>query len=135
MATVQTIRLRRRTGNVIDAGTDGDVFLGLGGREFFVDSSDNDFERGADKVYVFGQGANVLRPDQNDPRTPLPIDSNELTRFPIYLRLAAGVGQDWNIGLVELTVLWPGASATFSRLEGNANIWLGYKRGLYLHFR
>lgn len=136
MATITSMELRIRTGNAPDAGTDGDVFLGLGGREFFVDSGGDDFQRGADKVYIFGEGANVLRPNENDPRSPLPIDPVEIPRFPIYLRLAAGAGMDWNVGLVHLVVRWPpNVSATFGRLDGNDNIWLGWKRGLYLYVR
>lgn len=133
MATITRMELRIRTADVMDAGTDGDVFLGLGGREFFVDSGADDFGRGSDRAYIFGEGANVLRPDQNDPRSPLPIDSQDLGNYPIYLRLAAGDGMDWNIGFVNLLVTWPLAAATFRRLEGNDNIWLGWKRGLYLY--
>ena len=133
MATITSVELRIRTADTTDAGTDGDVFLGFGGREFFVDSGGDDFARGADRVYIFGENANVLRPDENDPRSPLPIDSNELSRFPIYLRLAAGAGMDWHIGLVHLVARFPNSSVTLSRLEGNANIWLGWKRGLYLY--
>lgn len=139
MATIRKIELHLRTGSAADADTDGDVFLGLCGREFFVDSAEsgyNDFERGDDKTYIFGEGANVMRPAQNDPRSPLPCDANDLTRYPIYLRFVPGPGGDWNIGLVELTVHAPNiGQATFSRLEGNSNIWLGAKRGLFLYFR
>ncbi len=133
-ATVRQIRLHIWTGDLPGAETDGDVFLGLGGREFFVDSADNDFERGTDKVYVFGEGANVRRPAENDPRRQLPLDPRELTKFPIYLRLAGG--SDWNVQRVDLQVIGPEiGTANFGRLASGPSLWLGAKKGLFLYLR
>ena len=44
------------TSNVDNAGTDGDVFLGLGRREFRLDSKEDDYERGSWREYVTGEG-------------------------------------------------------------------------------
>jgi hypothetical protein len=76
MPAITRIQLRLVTGNRADAGTDGDVFLGICGREFNVDSRGdvNDFERNSDRTYIFGEGANVLRPEENDPRSPWQLD-------------------------------------------------------------
>ncbi len=78
---VTQMRLHIWTNDLSDAGTDGDVYFGCCGREFYVDSGDNDFERGADKEYFFGVGANVLNPDLNDPRRQMPLDARNLYSF------------------------------------------------------
>jgi hypothetical protein len=138
MSAVRRIELRVITGDRPDAGTDGTVFLGLGGREFRVDSSDtsvNDFERASDRTYIFGIGANVSRPTENDPRSPWQIDSQDIGRCPRYIRLESGDGGDWNVAQVDVLIsLADGGSATLQRLGGSAHLWLGWKRGRYLYF-
>ena len=54
MPQITSIHLTLITGNASGAGTDGDVYLGICGREFFVDTTANDFERGASREYIFG---------------------------------------------------------------------------------
>lgn len=49
----ETIFVRLKTADVLLAGTDGDVYIGLGGREFQIDSKDediNDFEKGDHRI-------------------------------------------------------------------------------------
>ena len=60
MAAITRIDVRIRTANQPGAGTDGDVWAAVGGREFYLDSSANDFEQGDSRTYTLGQGANVL---------------------------------------------------------------------------
>ena len=137
MTAITRIELRLVTGNRTDAGTDGDVFLGVAGQEFNVDSQGdvNDFERGSDRVYVFGDGATVLRPDENDPRTPWQTDSDELRFTPRYIRFEPGQGGDWDVERVDLTVIYQGGSLHVSRLEGGNHLWLGERRGKVLYMR
>lgn len=138
---ITKIELVLRTANTSGAGTDGDVFLGVGGREFFVDSQGDhdDFERGATRTYIFGSGATVNRPSENDPRSPWQLDFLDLALTPKYLRFEPG--GDWHIGRVDLTVIYsgtpqvPGGSVHFQRFEGNANLWLGERRGKFVYFR
>jgi hypothetical protein len=85
MPQISKIALTINTGDVQGAGTDGDVYLGVCGREFRVDTGSEDFQRGSSKEYIFGDDANVLRPELNDPRDHLLFVEN-LARFPIYLR-------------------------------------------------
>jgi hypothetical protein len=54
MAQVTGILCQVLTGNVDGAGTDGSVYLGLGAREFCMDSHANDYERGSDRSYIMG---------------------------------------------------------------------------------
>ena len=81
MAAITTIDLVVHTANVTGAGTDADVYLGLAGREFYVDSSLNDFEQGQNITYTFGANPNVLNAgrQRSDPavaarhRRPRPV--------------------------------------------------------------
>jgi len=134
MAAITRIDLRLKTVNRPDAGTDADIYLGLAGREFHVDSFDpgeNDFEPGSDKTYIFSHGseANVDDPKNNDPTDPWPLDSNDISRCPRYIRLEESNEHNnvtWNVELVRLTVK-SGNSIIFTedRLGGNANLWMG----------
>jgi hypothetical protein len=135
MVAITKLELRLVTGNREDAETDGDVFLGVAGREYFVDTGANDFERGSDRTYVFGDGATVLRPEENDPRNPWPTDTDDLRFAPIYIRFEPGAGGDWNVERVDLTVSAPGNTIHFDRLVGGPNLWLGERRGKYLYLR
>ena len=135
MAAITQLRLRLVTGNRENAETDGDVFLGVAGREYNVDTQADDFERGSDRTYIFGEGATVLRSGENDPRSPWQTDTDDLRFSPIYIRFEPGEGGDWNIERAELTVIAPGNTIHFDRLEGSANLWLGERRGKYLYLR
>jgi len=136
MASITQIKLRLVTGNRADASSDGDVFLGVAGREFNVDSHDtdyNDFQQGDDRTYIFGEGANVLRPQENDPRSPWQTDFANLRLSPRYVRFEPGRGGDWNLERVDLTVVYQGGSAQWIQLEGSAHLWLGESRGKFLY--
>ncbi|HEY7226694.1 MAG TPA: hypothetical protein VH481_01050 [Nitrososphaeraceae archaeon] len=60
MPRVTTIFVRLTTRNAEGAGTDGNVFLGIGGIEIAIDSSKNDFEQGDDRTYIIGTFPTVL---------------------------------------------------------------------------
>ena len=63
MAIVETIFVRLRTRDAPKAGTDASVYVGIGGREFCIDSRDpdfDDFERNDDRTYILGKKPNVL---------------------------------------------------------------------------
>jgi hypothetical protein len=54
--------VRLKTRDEDGAGTDGDVYLGIGGREFQIDKSDrNDFERGDDATYILVERPTIPR--------------------------------------------------------------------------
>jgi hypothetical protein len=127
---VTRIELRVQTGNKTDGGTDGDVFLGVAGREFFVDTSSNDFERSSNRTYVFGDGATVVRPTQNDPRSPWQLTFDDLRRAPRYLRFEPG--SDWNVGRIDLTVSYTGGSLSVCRLSRGMRICGSVKTGQVL---
>lgn len=64
MAQVTGILCQVITGNVDGAGTDGRVYLGLGAREFRMDSSADDYERGSWREYLIGHPP--VEPDPNN---------------------------------------------------------------------
>src|SRR5262245_55939180 len=55
MAAITRIDVRLKTGDL--SGTDGDVYIRIGGREFYIDSENDDFERNSDRTYTLGEGA------------------------------------------------------------------------------
>lgn len=122
------------------AGTRGEVFLGLGGREFRLTvDRDSDFEQGAEMSYQLGEDANVRDPARNDPRQGYPVRVADVLSFPVYIRMVPrGSSDDWNIEAVQVRVM-PEAerrNIRFVALEGSKeNIWLGSQSGttLYLH--
>jgi len=108
MAKITGILCQVITGNVSGAGTDGSVYLGLGGREFRMDSTKDDFERRSSREYIMGAGPlepnlpppqiRVNNPDKNDPRKGFPLDTANLTRAPVYIRFEPENSDDnWNL--------------------------------------
>jgi hypothetical protein len=135
------------TGNVNNAGTDGRVYLGLGGREFRLDSSQDDYERGSWREYVLGRGPvepnlpppqiRVTNPTENDPRNGFPIDTAKLSRTPVYIRFEPeGDSPNWNLKLA-IVLVYSGEGqfevAYFPPSDFD-NLWLGdpYGKILYL---
>jgi hypothetical protein len=135
MANVTRIDVRLKTGSRGGAGTDGDVYIGVGGREFYIDTSYDDFETGSDRTYVLGQGANIKHATYNDPNQP-PIQDTDVDRFPVYLRFEPkGDNADWNIEFISVVVNPGPQEKRFERLAGGGalHLWLGQKYGKFLY--
>jgi hypothetical protein len=133
MADIETVSVLINTRDVSRGGTDGNVFLGLGGREFRLDTSSDDFEAGSSRTYVLGDGGNVNNKDVNDPRKPQ-LREESLDLFPVYIRFQPTGGTDnWNVERVGVTI----GSSTFpayeASLERQGGLWLGIRSGLVLH--
>ena len=135
MSSISRIDVRVQTGKITNAGTDGDVFIAIGGREFKLDSAVNDFEKGSDRTYLLGEGtgpgSTLNNPELNDPRSPFMLDTTDLDRFPIWIRFEPfGDSPDWNLDLVQATVNpGPGQIRYQALLAGN--LWLGQNSGKY----
>jgi hypothetical protein len=130
-ARVIAINAVFETADVPDAGTDGDVYLGLGGREFHCDTSADNFQQGGTDTFVFGQFTNVLHSDRNDPSVP-PIALDSVTRFPVYVRFEQGIEKPWRFSrlTVRLTVApGPQPPAYTSTLHHPDGFWLGTVSG------
>jgi len=127
------------------SGTDGRVYLGIAGREYAVNSRGRfrDFQPQADAVtYTFGDGSNVDRPEDNDPRSPWQTDALDITRCPAYLRFAPrGHDDNWDLERADVTVWFIGTAPGsvrqeihLSRLGSGPHLWLGEQRGQFLYF-
>lgn len=138
MAPIKSILAVVTTGDRTFAETDGEVFLGICGREFNLDTAANDFQQAdLDKGFILGEGSNVLFPELNDPRSPQ-LDTNDLSAFPKYIRFEPGAelaGKGWNLERVTVTVN-PG-SFVFDNLalKGTPNIWLGQNCGKFFYLK
>lgn len=136
MAAITRIDVRIKTGSI---GTDGDVYLRIGGREFYVDSEANDFQPSSDRTYTFGEGANVSFSKQNDPRSPYQLRTENLDRFPVNLRfvpekpggLTLAIVDNWNLESVTVTVNPGTGQIQYQALGGSDNLTLGKHFGLY----
>jgi hypothetical protein len=151
MAAITGVLAQIITGNVDGAGTDGTVYLGLCGREFNLDSSQNDFERGSVREYILGRGPvepnlpppqiRVLNAHRNDPREGFPLDTTNLDAAPVYVRFEPeGDSPDWNLRSAIVLVYTGEGQFAVAYLTPRAfdNLWLGdrYGKALYLteHF-
>jgi hypothetical protein len=118
---VTTVLARIVTHDINNAGTDAHVYLGIGGREFYIDSDDefstdyDDFERGDDRTYSLGEREfadthAVLKPKENDPRSPYALDFALLDKFPVYIRTEPNVNDnapDWALKSVVVQAYGP----------------------------
>ena len=138
MSKVTGILCQILTGNVEDAGTDGNVYLGIGGREFRLDSRADDFERGSWREYALGElnvsGAVPVNNKQyNDPRIGLPLDTINLTRSPVYIRHEfSGSSGSWNLRFAAALVYDPNFVVGFTPPRDFDNLWLGMPMGQVL---
>jgi hypothetical protein len=142
MATVKRIVVRLKTGDREGAGSDGQVFLGLGGREFNLNLPTGDREPGSDDRYTLGEGATILNKERNDPRIGCSLDQGQAVWFfPAYIRFQGQNLEDtWNLESVGVEVFSSdpndpaGAKANFSRLVGpEFHLWLGDRTGNYCY--
>ncbi|WP_144083271.1 hypothetical protein [Rhizobium leguminosarum] len=145
MATVTGILCQMITGNVDGAGTDGRVYLGLGGREFRLDSGADDYERGSWREYILGRGpvepnlpppqVRVNNPNRNDPRTGLRVDTSKLGHSPVYIRFEnEGGSPDWNLkSAIVLVYTADGFAVAYLPPAGFDNLWMGHGYGKILY--
>lgn len=98
MATVTRLECHINTHDRPGSGTGGDVFLGIGGREFRLDTASDDFGQGDMQFYILGEDRNVKFPNENDPRFDSVVDTDTLARFPVYLRIEPeNDGDHWRL--------------------------------------
>jgi hypothetical protein len=134
MADLTSISITIQTGDFDGAGTDGDVYLGICGREFHCDTGGEDHDQGMGRTYTFGDGANVVNPARNDPRDPQ-VRLEDVDRFPVYIRFDQGSNSDWNLARAQLKLLGA-VTHEFGFLPGEGNgIWLGQGYGTIWHLR
>lgn len=148
MANITGILCQVITGNGNGAGTDGDVYLGICGREFHLDSSADDFEHGSLREYIMGRAPlepNLPPPQirvnnavNNDPRTGYILKTETLPGMPVYIRFEPNGDNDhWQLHFAAVLV-YIGRS-TFNTAyippEEFDNLWLGYRSGKILYLQ
>ena len=131
MPQIESIEVNLQTLDVDGASTDGSLYVGICGREFHLDTKENDLQRGSARSYVLGDNANVLDPAINDPRNQRLFTENVDT-LPVYLRF---VGEDeddlWGLERAVLILnsqilpQWD----TVSYISTTDGMWLGHKAG------
>jgi hypothetical protein len=124
MALIQSIKVLIRTGDKSGAGTDGDVYVGCFGREFYLDTSADDFERSSQRIYTLGEGGNTLHKELNDPRHP-PLDD---LRRPIaaYIRFVPrNRGDRWQLLDVSITVNGSPTASYSMQPTTDDGFWMG----------
>jgi len=135
MTPITSLHVTIQTVATSGAGTDGDVYLGFGGREFSLDSTADDFEAGSSRTYRLGAGATVQNAAVNDPRRPQ-LTVENVDRFPVWVRFQPqGCEDSWILGRATVTVndrlfpMWD----TAEYIAQSSGIRLGTHSGLFVH--
>lgn len=104
MTDITSVQVNIQTMDVSGAGTDGDVYVSFSGREFYLDTTADDFERGSSRTYRLGDGANVLFASVNDPRKPQ-LQVENVDRFPVWVRFEPrGRDDTWFLARAVVTI-------------------------------
>ena len=133
MVEIKQIIVKIKTGDVSAAGTEGKIYLGIGGREFRVDKPGNQFQRNNLDTFTIGLGSDIENPEFND----LPSSANnnlptvrhlEIITYPKYIRFSPNNDNDnWNVQHVQVEVSDIGKTYQGPR---DGNMWLGTRSGL-----
>jgi len=137
MAQIESIQVNIETGDESGGGTDGSIYVGVCGREFHLDTSADDFERGSSHEYVLGEGSDVVNPAVNDPRKQVLL-TEDVESFPIYVRFEPNDGGDnWNLARAQMSFndeFFPRWETT-TFVSSTDGIWLGQRSGNVVHLR
>lgn len=143
MAAISGILFVVQMSNFDGSGTDGDIYLGIGGREFYVDSGYDDYERGSYLEYILGDvqlpeiigtRTRVNNANNNDPRVDFPLDTDDLGRTPVYLRFEPEDSDDnMNLHFVAALVYTDQFFIAYLTPQRLDNLWLGRRSGKILH--
>jgi hypothetical protein len=115
LVAIKTFYFRIVTMNSIGAGTDGNPYIGIGGREFRIDSEKDDFEQNIDRTFLSGEKPAVIpgnlelygltAPQWNDPSSPVQLYTENLYKYPVYIRFEPlDDDDDWGLGYVSVRV-------------------------------
>lgn len=112
MSTIIGILCSIKTGPGVHASTGGRVFLGIGGREFRIDSIGDDFQVNSEIAYELGNvpedvpvalRRKVKNSLQNDPRAGVTMDTETILRLPAYIRHEPiKENDDWNLSEINV---------------------------------
>lgn len=138
MSNVNQIRVRVKTGSKgVVSGAHGDVYLGIGGREFHLAIFGNkDFRAGETEEFILGEGTNIgVFPDDNDPRSPYQMITETLSKYPLYVWFEpTSPDSRWELDEIGVTVNPGSDQIEFSALGGGSYLWLNNRGTKILHF-
>jgi hypothetical protein len=145
MARISGILCEMITSDFSGAGTDGNIYLGICGREFHLDSTRDDFERGSFRDYILGDPpidlgnpppdhVHVRDADKNDPRSGCPLDTDSLDITPVYIRFEPqNSGDNWNMNFAAVLVFTDFFFIGYSPQAGFDNLWMGNASGKIIY--
>jgi len=143
MAMVKGILALISTRDVDGAGTDADIYIGVGGREFHADSSADDFERNSKAAYIFGEVTEdtapyvrrtVNRPGDNDPRGPYHLYTENLDLTPVYVRWEQGGNSaDWCLDQISVWAFTDTMSIGYFPAAAPNGLWFSSGTGMTLY--
>jgi hypothetical protein len=135
MPSVTRIQCDFWTGQKPGHSTDGWIFLGIGGREFLLDTSGDDFQ-GGHETFNLGVHSNVLNGGSNDPRVGKPLTLENIHEFPRYIRFEGNDKNDnWNLDRAAVAIFTEGndsdqsTPAAFCTTPEMSGFWLGRRTG------
>lgn len=137
MANVNVISVEIKTGSrEMASGTDGRVYLGIGGRDFDLIIDGKEFKSGATNTFILGEGTNSgADPRDNDPRSPHQLVTETLKKYPVYIRFEPVREDDrWEIDEINVTVNPGSEEIVFSALGGGQHIFLSNKGTKIMYF-
>lgn len=133
MTKLTSIQVLVQTADVANAGTDGDVYLGIDGREFHLNTSSDDFERDSSRTYILGQGANVLNDEENDPRNPS-VELEQVDLYPVYIRFQPTNRDDrWKLLRVNVFLNGSVTQQYESFIDRDGGLWMGIRSTLFFY--
>ena len=143
MAIVKGILALISTRDVDGAGTDAEIYIGVGGREFHADSSADDFERNSKAAYIFGEVTEdtapyvrrtVNRPGDNDPRGPYHLYTENLDLTPVYVRwVQGGNSADWCLDQISVWAFTDTLSIGYFPAAAPNGLWFSSGTGMTLY--
>jgi hypothetical protein len=133
-------------------GSDGEVFLFIGGREFRLNiqqlpgesGTHNDHVPGQMDVVILGDGTNAVDKQFHDPRKPYgqgskPFVIENLDKYPVWLRFEPRDASDnWFLEYALVEVFAANSAQPRKKYEilkdpdAKINLWLGKKFGLHV---
>jgi hypothetical protein len=134
MAAVNRIDVFVKTGSIAFGGTNGTVYAGIGGREFVLDSSGNDFQTFATFTYIIGTGSNlaVVLGGSLTQR----IDTEDVIALPRYIRFEPKRDIDkWELTVVTMTVNPGTQQILFAYPFADRKVTLGVDTGKYVFLK
>lgn len=133
MARINRIDVFVETGDITFGGTNGHVYVGVGGREVALDAVGNDFQPFSSFTYVIGDGDTLKRQFGNN--LSQFVDTADAILLPCYIRFVPKRNADkWELDTARVT-LNPGPSQVTFSYPFTSSVVLGVDTGKIVYLR